>query len=167
MTAKLSGIEQISFAAMRGSAYGAGMAIAMTCDFRVMADDAVVNLPETNLSMFLTYGSTPKLAKAGGLSAAKEMILFAEDWSAQQCLAAGAVERVVAKDDVRPTIDGMIGTLRKRDWTAIRVAKQVANAAAAVQFGDMIMSEPELVAGSLTGGDIEQRLDEFLSRKRA
>lgn len=164
MMAKLSGIDQISFAALRGSAYGAGMAIAMTCDFRVMADDAVVNLPETNLSMFLTYGSTPRLVKAVGLSRAKEMILFAEDWTADQCLAAGAVERVVAADRVRPTIETMIETLRARDWGALRVAKQVANAAAAVQFGDMIMTEPELVAGTLTGGDVAARLDDFLNR---
>lgn len=165
MMAKMSGIDQISFAALRGSAYGAGMAIAMTCDFRVMANDAVVNLPETNLAMFLTYGSTPKLVKAVGLSAAKQMIMFAEDWSAQSCLAAGAVEKVVAKDQVRPAIDEMIQTLRQRDWTALRVAKQVANAAAAVQFGDMIMTEPELVAGTLVGGDLERRLDLFLNRR--
>lgn len=166
MMSKMSGIEQISFAAMRGSAYGAGMAIAMTCDFRIMADDAIVNLPESNLSMFLTYGSTPRLVKAVGLGRAKQMILFAEDWTAQQCLEAGAVEKVTAKDDVRPSIDAMIATLRERDWDALRVAKQVANAAAAVQFGDMIITEPELVAGSLSGGDITTRLDNFLNRDR-
>lgn len=166
MMAKLSGVEQISFAAMRGSAYGAGMAIAMTCDFRVMADDAVVNLPESNLSMFLTYGSTPRLVKAVGLGQAKQMIFFAEDWTASQCLEAGAIEKVTGKDDVRPSIDAMIGTLRQRDWNALRVAKQVANAAAAVQFGDMVMAEPELVAGALSGGDITTRLDAFLGRSR-
>jgi enoyl-CoA hydratase/carnithine racemase len=166
MMTKLSGLDQISFAALRGSAYGAGMAIAMTCDFRVMSDNAIVNLPETNLSMFLTYGSTPRLVKAVGLARAKEMILFAQDWTAEQCLAAGAVERVVPEEQVRPTINGMIEVLRQRDWSAIRVAKQVANAAAAVQFGDMVMSEPELVAATLTGGDIAARLDSFLNRRR-
>ncbi len=165
MMAKMSGIDQISFAAMRGSAYGAGMAIAMTCDFRVMAENAVVRLPETNLGMFLTYGSTPRLVKAIGLSRAKEMIFFALDWSAQKCLDVGAVERTVPKDEVRPTIESMIALLRERDWHALRVGKQIANAAAAVQFGDMIMSEPELVAAPFTRDTISESLDAFLNRR--
>ena len=165
MMAKMSSIDQISFAALRGSAYGAGMAIAMTCDFRVMAEDAVVRLPETNLGMFLAYGSTPRLVKAIGLSRAKEMILFAADWSAERCLAVGAVERIAPKEEVRPTIEVMIATLRQRDWPALRVAKQIANAAAAVQFGDMIMSEPELVAAPFTRDTVRERLDAFLNRR--
>lgn len=166
MMAKMSGLDQISFAAMRGSAYGAGVAIAMTADFRVMAHDAVVNLPETNLSMFLTYGSTPKLVAAVGATRAKQMILFAEDWTAAQCLEAGVAQQVVAEDEVRPAIDAMIATLRERDWTALRVAKQVVNAATPVRYGDMIMTEPELAAATMVGGTLEHRLDEFLNRKR-
>lgn len=165
MMAKMSGIDQISFAALRGSAYGAGVAIAMTCDFRVMADDAVLNLPETRLGMFLTYGSTPRLVHAVGLAAAKQMILFAEDWSAEQCLTAGAVQEVTPQAEVRVTIDRMIGVLRERDWDAIRVAKQVANAAQPMQTGDMVMPEPELVARALSSGVVEGHLDAFLSRK--
>ena len=167
MMSKMSSLDQITFAAIRGPAYGAGMAIAMTCDFRVMADDAIAQLPETNLGMFLTYGSTPFLVKAMGLSRAKEMILFADPWSAARCLEAGVVERVVAKDQVRPTIEGMIASLRAKDWTALRIGKQVANAAAAVRFGDMVMSEPELVAATLASQEVADRLDGFLKRPRS
>lgn len=166
MMAKMSGLDQISFAALRGSAYGAGVAIAMTADFRVMADEAVLNLPETNLSMFLTYGSTPRLVAAVGATRAKQMILFAEDWTAAQCLEAGVAQQVVAQDEVRPAIDAMIATLRERDWAALRVAKQVVNAATPVRQGDMIMTEPELAAATMVGGTLEHRLDEFLTRKK-
>lgn len=43
---------------------------------------------------------------------------------------------------------------------------QVTNAAAAVQFGDMILTEPVLVAGRLSGGDLTTRLNKFLNRDR-
>lgn len=166
MMSKMSALDQISFAAIRGSAYGAGMAIAMTCDFRIMAEDAIVQLPETNLGMFLTYGSTPLLVKAMGLSRAKEMILFADTWTADQCLSAGVVERVVPKAQVRPAIGAMIDGLRAKDWNALRIAKHVANAAAAVHFGDMVMAEPELVASTLNSPDVVDRLEGFLKRQR-
>lgn len=160
--AKLASIEQISFAALRGSAYGAGVAIAMACDFRVMADDAVLNLPETKLGMFLTYAATPTLVSALGLARAKEMILFAEDWSAQACLTAGAVQRVVAKGQVRAAIAAMVDTLRQRSWSALRIAKQVANAAAPSGLGQPGVTEVELAAEALVGGDVAERLDAFL-----
>lgn len=164
--AKLAALEQISFAALRGSAYGAGVAIAMACDFRVMADDAVLNLPETRLGMFLTYAATPPLVAALGLARAKEMILFAEDWSAGKCLDTGAVQRVVVKDRVRACIASMIDTLRQRSWAALRVAKQVANAAAPTGLGHPGVTEVELAAEALAGGDeVAIRVDEFLRRR--
>lgn len=166
MMSKLSSIEQISFAAIEGSAYGAGVAIAMTCDFRIMADQAVLNLPETKRGMFLTYGSTPRLVHTVGLARAKEMIMFAEDYTAEQCLQAGAVEHVVPADDVLSTIHARIETLRNRSWRALRIAKQIANAAIPVEIGNMIMSEPELVEGTLMDGEIASRLDAFLNKQK-
>lgn len=165
MVAKLSSIDQISFAAVRGSAYGAGLGIAMTCDFRVMAESAVFSLPETKLGMFLTYGLTPSLVNTIGLARAKEMILFAEDWPASRCLEVGAADRVVPADQVRPTIERMIDTLRQRSWPALRTSKQVANAAAAARFGDVTMCEPELAAEALAAGDVRDRVGDFLKRR--
>ncbi len=166
MMRRLSEIEQVSFAAIGGSAYGAGVAIAMTCDFRIMADTAVMNLPETKRGMFLTYGSTPKLVHTVGLARAKEMIMFAEDYTAEQCKAAGIVLDVVPAGQVLETINAKIATLRKRSWSSIRIAKRIANAAVPPEFGNMIMSEPELVESAMGGGEISSRLDAFLTREK-
>jgi enoyl-CoA hydratase/carnithine racemase len=166
MMSKLSSIEQISFAAIEGSAYGAGVAIAMNCDFRIMADHAVLNLPETKRGMFLTYGSTPRLVHTIGLARAKEMIMFAEDYTAEQCLQCGAVEHVVPAAKVLPTIHARIEMLRNKSWRALRITKQIANAAVPSEFGNMIMLEPELVESTLMDGDISSRLEAFLGKKQ-
>ena len=164
--AKLAAVEQVTFAALRGSAYGAGVALALACDFRVMAEDAVLNLPETRLGMFLSYGATPPLVAALGLARAKEMILFAEDRDAPRCLAAGAVQQVVPRDQVRARIDAMIATLRQRSWPAVRLGKQVANAAAPARWGEVTVAEPELAAEALAGGDVATRVAQFLRRRQ-
>lgn len=166
MMRKLAGMEQISFAALRGSAYGAGVAIAMAADFRVLAEDAVLNLPETKLGMFLTYGVTPLVVRAVGPAAAKKMIYFAEDWSAEESLAAGAVDWVEPADRVRARIEERIDVLRAYPFGALRLAKQTVDASAPAAFGDMIHTEPELVAGALTEGDVAEQLEAFLHRKR-
>lgn len=160
---RFAALEQITFAALRGSAYGAGVAIAMACDFRIMSDQAVLNLPETRLGMFLTYGATPILVAAMGQANAKEMILFAEHWDAQRCLATGAVQRVVAREQVRPTIDRMVATLRTRSWPAVRLSKQVVDGAHA---GDITATEVELAAEALAGGEVAQHVNAFLQSRR-
>jgi enoyl-CoA hydratase/carnithine racemase len=164
MMVKLEGLEQITFAAMRGSAYGAGLAIAMTADFRIMAEGTVANLPESRLGMFLTYGATPRLVGTIGLSRAKEMIMFAEDVSAEDCYEWGIAQRVVPGDEVLPTVRDMIARLRNNDRTAIRIAKQMANASAAAVFGDMVLAEPQLVGSTLGDGSVLPQLTDFLQR---
>lgn len=164
MMKKLTNLEQITFAAIEGSAYGAGVAIAMTCDFRVMSDEAVLSLPETKRGMFLTYGSTPRLVQTVGLAKAKELIMFAEDVPAQQCKEAGVVQDVVAKGEVLATIMGKVEKLRTKDWRSVRIAKRVANASVPPEFGNMILTEPELVMGTI-GPEMEARLSDFLEKR--
>lgn len=166
MMSKLSSIEQISFAAIEGSAYGAGAAIAMTCDFRIMADNAVMNLPETKRGMFLTYGVTPRLVHTVGLAKAKELIMFAEDCSAQLCLEAGLVQHVVSPGQVYDVIHQRIETLRKMSWRSVRIAKRIANAAIPAEIGNMIMTEPELVECTMYDNEMAERLDDFLKKRK-
>lgn len=165
MISRLSSVEQISFAAIEGSVYGAGVAIAMTCDFRVMADHAVMNLPETRRGMFLTYGATPRLVHLVGLAKAKELIMFAEDCPAQQCLAAGLVQHVVPAGEVHAKIQDRIEALRKMSWRSVRIAKRIANAAVPAEIGNMIMPEPELVECTLYDSEMAERLDDFLQKR--
>lgn len=165
MMRKLEGLQQIVFVGLRGSAYGAGMTIATTGDFRIMADTAVANLPEVRLGMFLTYGSLPRLVRTIGLSRAMEFVMFARDVTASELLSLGAVEDVVPEDDVVPLIRRRIDELRAMDIRALRLTKRVARAAAATAFGDVLHAEPELVEGSIADGELLPRLEAFLTRR--
>lgn len=167
MMRKMESLEQISFVGMRGSAYGAGLAIAITGDFRVMSQTSVGNLPEVKLGMFLTYGSLPRLVNMVGLTKAKEFVMFAEDASAQELLELGVVEHVVPDEEVIPLIRELIAKLREMDYRALRITKRVAHAAAAPQVGDVMHSEPDLVEGSLADLGLLKRLDTFFERERA
>ena len=52
----LENLEQITFCAMRGVVCGAGMAVAQTCDFRIMTQDSYFLVPETNVGTYYTWG---------------------------------------------------------------------------------------------------------------
>ena len=74
------------------------------------------------------------------------------------------MQQVAARGQVGARIDAMIATLRQRHWPAVRLAKQVANAAAPARWGEVTLTEPELAAEALAGGDVAARVEAFLRR---
>lgn len=166
MMRKLESVEQITVAALHGSAYGAGLAIALTTDFRIMADTAVASLPETKIGMFLTYGCTPRLTGLIGAARAKEMIMFADDVPAAQCLEWGVATDVVPADRVDARVAEVVNKLRDRDRVALRVTKKLVRAASAPVFGELTASENEIVDGVFALGDVARKVDEFVESKK-
>lgn len=167
MMSKLENLEQISIAAIKGSAYGAGVAIALTTDFRFMTDSSVFNLPETNVGLFLTWGCTARLVKSVGALKAKELIMLCEDVSAEECYQAGLINKVVSANDMEDEVRQLIEKLRTKGEHSIRMTKKLVNASVAVNFGDIFINEPELVQKVVNSGETKEKVQQFVdSRKK-
>jgi len=163
---KLESIEQIVFAAVKGSAFGAGAALALMCDFVIMADTARINLPESGIGYFLSLGCTPRLTRLIGARNTREMIMFAEDVDAATCLQWGLAFAVTPIAGVDAKIGELIAKLRRQDAAAIRVTKKLIRASAAVNFGDILIAEPELADGIIGLGDVQRHLEDFAKRMK-
>lgn len=81
-------------AAINGVAYGGGLETALGCDFLYAARDARFALPEVRLGIMPGGGGTQTLARAVGERRAKELILRAQPFDAQQALAWGLVNHL-------------------------------------------------------------------------
>jgi enoyl-CoA hydratase len=92
--------------AVRGHVLAGALGIALACDLIVASDEATFGTPEINVGTFpfmimaLIYRNVPR-------KKANELLLLGERWDAQQALAAGIVNRVVAPDE----FDGAV-----REW---------------------------------------------------
>jgi enoyl-CoA hydratase/carnithine racemase len=64
-----------TIAAVNGAAIGAGLALAMACDIRYMAEDAELSAPFTRLGMHPGMLTTWSLTRAGGLAVARDLLL--------------------------------------------------------------------------------------------
>ncbi|REB08763.1 enoyl-CoA hydratase/isomerase family protein [Sporosarcina sp. BI001-red] len=167
MIRKLESLEQITVAAINGSAYGGAVAIALTADFRLLTENSVLNLPETNIGLFLTWGCTPRLVKTVGALKAKEMIMLCEDISAEESVQWGLVNKVVAKEQLKQEVDSIIAKLRTKGSHSIRLTKKMINASAAPNFGEIVMTENELVEKVIVAGETKRKLEEFhLSKQK-
>jgi len=81
-------------AAVNGHAFGGGLEMALCCDFIYAARSARMALPEVRLGLMPGGAGTQNLPRAAGERRAKELILSAEAFDAQQGYDWGIVNRV-------------------------------------------------------------------------
>ena len=89
----LNGLEDMGklvVAAIRGYCIGGGLQLALACDFRLCADDAVLGLGATRHGL-VPDGAVLRLARVVGLGRAKELALLNDHITPAAALAAGLV----------------------------------------------------------------------------
>ena len=87
-------------AAVNGYALGGGCELALCADVRFAAEDAVLGQPEILLGIIPGAGGTQRLTRLVGPSRAKDLIFTGRFVKADEALAIGLVDRVVAADQV-------------------------------------------------------------------
>src|SRR3954462_2676495 len=71
----IAGLEVPTVAAVSGPAVGAGLALALACDLRFVAEDARLSLPFTRLGMHPGMLATWSLPRVAGLAVARDLLL--------------------------------------------------------------------------------------------
>jgi enoyl-CoA hydratase/carnithine racemase len=87
-------------AALNGHAYGGGLETALACDFIYASVQARMALTEVRLGIMPGGGGTQTLARAVGERRAKELIMRAQAFSAQQAVQWNLVNHVCEQGDV-------------------------------------------------------------------
>jgi enoyl-CoA hydratase len=88
-------MEQITIGAIEGFCIGGGVALAVALDFRVMASNAHMRVPEIGLGMNMSWQSVPRMLHLMGPARTKQAVIVADERiSAEQAHQWGLVEEV-------------------------------------------------------------------------
>jgi enoyl-CoA hydratase/carnithine racemase len=88
-------MEQVTIGAIEGFAIGGGVALAVALDFRVMASNAHLRVPEIALGMSMSWQSIPRMLHLMGPARTKQAVIIADERiSASQAREWGLVEEV-------------------------------------------------------------------------
>ena len=71
-------MEQITIGAIEGFCIGGGVALAVALDFRVMARDAHMRVPEIGLGMNMSWQSVPRMLHLMGPARTKQAVILAD-----------------------------------------------------------------------------------------
>jgi enoyl-CoA hydratase len=136
----LATLRQPTIAAVSGNAFGGGLEIALSCDLRVVADDAILGLTETGIGTLPGWGGTGRLRDLIGAGRAKEMIFTGEPLTADRALAWGLANHLAPKDEVIAFARELAGKIAGRAPVAVQMAKQAIDAGDAYQLIEQVAS---------------------------
>lgn len=117
-------------AAINGPAAGIGMTLALTCDLRVMSEDAYLMMAFANIGLVPDGGLSWLMTREVGYARAYQLAVEAEKIDATRCLEWGLVNRVKAANEVLPNALAWAESLAERAPLAMSLTKRSFRAAA-------------------------------------
>ncbi|WP_332648607.1 enoyl-CoA hydratase-related protein [Lysinibacillus sp. 54212] len=116
-------LPQPTICVLQGYAFGGGLELALSCDFRIASDNVVVGLTETGLGIIPGAGGTQRLPRLIGEAKALEYILTAKRISAAEANQCGLLTKVAPTDELQETVEAFSNELLKNAPIAVQQAK--------------------------------------------
>ena len=156
-------IPKPTIAAVTGYALGGGCELSMCADFRVVGDNAKMGQPEILLGIIPGAGGTQRLTRLVGPAKAKDLVFTGRFINADEALAIGLADRVVAPDDVYATALEMAARYANGPAVAIRAAKQAIDQGLELGLDDALRLESTLFAGLFATEDRTLGMESFVA----
>jgi enoyl-CoA hydratase/carnithine racemase len=115
---------------VHGACIGGALELALACDLRVVAADAVVGMPETRIGLIPDVGGSSRLPAVVGLGRAKELIMTGRLIGAEEAERIGLVNRVAPPEDLDAAVQALADELLACAPVAVALAKRVMDASA-------------------------------------
>lgn len=151
--------------AINGFALGGGLEIALACDLRVMADEAVVGLTEARLGVIPGAGGTQRLPRVVGLAKAKELIFTGARLSATEALEIGLVNRIAPRAELLESARALALEICKAAPVSLRQAKVAMSRGMEVDLETGLEIEAQCYAATITTEDRLEGLTAFAEKR--
>ena len=132
---KLFGMPKPTIAALPGAAAGAGLSLALACDLRVMASNAIMTTAFGRVGFSGDYGGTFFMSQLVGTAKARELYFLSDRVSAEEALRLGLTNWVCEADELSAKTKEVADRLAKGPTVAYRYMKE--NFARAISSGDV------------------------------
>ncbi|OGA98567.1 MAG: 3-hydroxybutyryl-CoA dehydratase [Burkholderiales bacterium RIFCSPHIGHO2_12_FULL_69_20] len=108
---------------LNGSVYGGATDLALACDFRVGVAGMALRMPAARLGLHYYPSGLRRYVSRLGLATAKRLFLLAEEVPAEELLALGYLDRLVAPDQLDATVQAIADALAAGAPLALRGMK--------------------------------------------
>src|SRR3954447_18884216 len=152
--------------AIHGACLGGAMELALACDLRVMAADAVAGLPETRIGLIPDVGGSSRLPQLVGLGRAKELILTGRLVDGTEGERIGLVTRVAPADELEETTQELVDELLLCAPVAVGLAKRAIDASARPALSTTLELEVALQERCARTADFREGARAFIEKRQ-
>ncbi|MDJ0885114.1 MAG: enoyl-CoA hydratase/isomerase family protein [Desulfobacterales bacterium] len=157
-----------TIAAINGYALGSGYELALACDLRLAAEDAVIGSPEAKVSSSVTGGAFRLIQQLIGPGKASELLFTAENIDGREAERIGLVNRAVAPDKLMPTALAMAEQIGANAALSLKLIKKgLRMARGPVRLEALMDFEIEACLACVSTAERHRALDDFADRKQS
>jgi len=117
--------DRPTIAKIDGHCLGAGLELALACDFRIASEASTLGAPEIDLGLIPGGGGTQRLVRLVGEAVTKELVLRGEHVSASEADEYNLVNRAVPDEELDETVEEYVSDMVQGPQTALKIAKNV------------------------------------------
>jgi enoyl-CoA hydratase/carnithine racemase len=150
---------------MEGYTLGAGLEVAVACDFRIAADNAVFGMPEVRVGVpsVVEAALLPRLIGWGRTS---WMLLTAQNIDAATADRWGMVEQVVSLAGLDAAVERSVDAIVDSAPKAVRAQKRLMRRWERLPLDEAVQAGIDAMAESVADGEHLELMTAFVNRKR-
>jgi enoyl-CoA hydratase/carnithine racemase len=162
----LEEMPKATIAQIHGGAIGGAMELALACDLRVMAEDAVTGLVETRIGLIPDVGGSSRLPAIVGLGNAKELIMTGKLIDGREAHRIGFANRIAPAAELDAATEQLANELLACAPRAVALAKQVIDAAAKPDLAGSLDREVRAQAELAASEDFAEGARAFTDKRQ-
>jgi enoyl-CoA hydratase len=154
-----------TIAAVNGFALGGGCELALACDIRIAAENALFGFPEVTLAILPGMGGTQRLPRLVGPGIAKELIFSGRRIDAEEARTFNLVNRVVPEGEALNEARELAEEIASNGPVAVRHAKAAVNKAQDVDLASGLEYEADQFALLFSTEDAREGMGAFVEKR--
>jgi 2-(1,2-epoxy-1,2-dihydrophenyl)acetyl-CoA isomerase len=158
-------LEKPVIAALNGIAAGVGLSIALACDLRIAADDAVLTLGFSKIGLIPDGGGSLMLPLLAGFGRGLELAWSSDKLDAHEALRIGLVNRVVPAAAFAEQTLAYAAKFAALSPVAIGLTKRAFNRAMMPHLAQWLDEEAELQGEAAKGPDLREGVQAFMQKR--
>ncbi len=164
--AAMSGVSKPTIAMIRGYCIGGGLAVALTCDLRLCETGSRFAIPAARLGLGYGFAGVKALIDMVGPAIAKEILFTARQFSAEEALRVGLVNRVAPSEGLELLVREYAALIGANAPLTVRAAKIAAREALRDPEKRRLSEVEAAVAACFDSADFKEGRTAFMEKRR-
>ena len=153
-------------AQIHGAVAGAGLSVALACDFAIAAEGAQFTTAYAKIGLSPDGGSTFSLPRIVGLRKATELVMLSESLTAAEASELGLVNKVVAEDQLDAEVHKLAERLASGATQAFARAKRLLTQSFSTPIHQQLADEISFFSECARTADFKEGVTAFVEKRK-